>query len=202
MNLLVSGTGQTSSATVKTSEFNYGTFPATACISPGAFPGAVNVPVAGAGNLVARFRGFINIPEPMVLTFVIVANDAVDVTVGGTSIMAVSWGGLGWKDTVGVGFPAAGVYPVEVRWSSNQSCNIDPLEIGRAMSVIATDNGTIKCGPVTGTCPWNPPQPTYALISGASWLGSATGKSVTCTECTATGGCPAGQTCNAAKLCE
>lgn len=170
------------------------------CVSEGDFPGATAVPVGGAGNLGARMRGYLNIPAPMTWTLAVVGNDSIDVQIGGSSVATVSWSGLGWKRTVGVSFPQAGLYPLEVQWSSNQVCGLDPLEFGHAFSVIPGDNDTIQCGPGTAGCPWTAAT-HYTFIDSTWYVPTTHGGPTSCEQCAVDADCSAG-VCNDAGLCE
>ncbi len=182
------------------SDINFAQF-GNGCVSEGDFPGATAVPVGGAGNLGTRLRGYLNIPAPMTWTLAVIGNDAIDVRIGGNSVAALSWGGLGWKRTVGVSFPEAGLYPLEVQWSSNQICGIDPLEFGHAFSVIPGDNDTVHCGPGQGGCGWSAAT-DYTFIDSTWYVPSTDGAAIDCAQCADDGDCGVGEACNDAGLCQ
>ena len=203
MATLDAATGATSWAEVLVSQLNYTQFAANTCASPGVFPGMDLVPVAGAGNLAARFRGFVNVPEATLWTVAVVGNDSVRLRIGGVEVALLSWLQLGWKYTVSVGFLAPGLYPIEVEWTSNQNCDIDPLEIGVAVGAIeGYDGGVMHCGPGSGGCGWVPEQPPFALLGGPLLVPSVDGLDVSCEQCETDAQCPAGAACNAAGVCE
>ena len=203
MEILDSGAGATAQADVLAAQLDYGHFPASGCTSPGVFPGAASVPVDGAGDLAARFRGFLNLPAAGVWTLAVVGNDAVRVRVGGVEVALLSWAALGWKYTVSIGFLTPGLYPLEVEWTSNQNCNIDPLELAIAEGALeGYEGGVMHCGPSTGNCAFVPPQPPFGLLEGASLVPSTDGLSVSCEQCAADSDCPEGAGCNPAGVCE
>ena len=188
---------------VLVSQFNYASFPVNGCQSPGDFPGTDPVPVAGGGSLAARFRGFLNVPDSTVWTVAVLGNDAIRLRIGGVEVALLSWQGLGWKYTVSVGFLAPGLYPLEVEWTSNQQCGIDPLEIGVAVGGVEGDgDGVMHCGPGSGNCAWAPEQPPYSLLGGPLLVPSTGGLEVSCEQCEADEECPEDTSCNAAGLCE
>jgi len=181
------------------SDVNFSEF-GNGCVSNGDFPGATPVPVGGAGNLGARLRGYLNIPAPMTWTLAVIGNDSIDVRIGGDSVALLSWSGLGWKRTVGVSFPEAGLYPIEIQWSSNQICGIDPLELGHAFSIIPGDNDTLHCGPSTGGCGWSAAE-DYTFIDSTWYVPNTTGEPSSCEQCASNDDCGAGE-CNDAGICQ
>ncbi len=182
------------------SDINFAQF-GNGCVSQGDFPGATEIPVSGAGNLGTRMRGYLNIPAPMTWTLAVIGNDAINVNIGGSSVAQLSWHNLGWKRTIGVSFPEAGLYPLEVEWVSNQVCGIDPLEFGHAFSVIPGDNDTVHCGAVQGNCAWTAAT-NYSFIDSTWYVPSTDGEPTSCTQCGDDTDCAAGETCNDAGLCQ
>ena len=199
MQSLEEGPAQ-STAEAAAATFNYGFFPATGCTAGGDFAGADAVPVSTGGALAARFRGFLNIPEYTVWTLLVIGNDSVRVTIGDQQIALLSWSGLGWKYSVDVSFETGGLYPIEVEWSSNQNCGIDPLEIAFAEGQVpGYTGGVMHCGPSTGGC-GAVSTPAFQLLGGDVLISSTDGSAVTCARCSSDDDCPG--TCNPVGLCE
>ncbi len=86
-----------------------------------------------SGVGVARFRGPLNVPgpadQPVTWTIGAAGNDAARVLIGGIEVATPNWGELNWKQFRWVTFAQPGTYPIEVQWSTNHGCELDPLEL-------------------------------------------------------------------------
>ena len=203
MALLDGMNGASSSAISSVPQLNFGHFPNTGAYYTGDYPGADTVPVAGSGALAARFRGFLVISEPVVWTMELTGSDAVKLIIAGNVAALLSWANRGWKYSVGVRFESAGIYPIEIQWSTNQlSANAyDVLELGYAWGVQSGDNGVMHCAPQVLQCSWKP-SAAYQLVPSSLLIASSDGQPVDCQPCDSDEQCAPGHVCNAAGICQ
>ncbi|MBP7126206.1 thrombospondin type 3 repeat-containing protein, partial [Myxococcota bacterium] len=203
MALLDGMNGASSSAISSVPQLNFGHFPNTGAYYTGDYPGADTVPVAGSGALAARFRGFLVISEPVVWTMELMGSDAVKLIIAGNVAALLSWANRGWKYSVGVRFESAGIYPIEIQWSTNQlSANAyDVLELGYAWGVQSGDNGVMHCAPQVLQCSWKP-SAAYQLVPSSLLIASSDGQPVDCQPCDSDEQCAPGHVCNAAGICQ
>jgi hypothetical protein len=178
-----------------------------ATASIGNYPNTTPWPaLSPAGNHGAsRVRGYLHIPEGGDLnrTVGLIGNDALRLTIEGQTIIEVWWSSGQWKKFRHVSFPAPGLYAVEVEWSTNFICGIDPFEVVWGTELIAgygafdTMCASSNCGQFGD----GNPIPGLEIITGTEFVRSPDGGPLTCAECSVDGDCASGA-CGPAGICE
>ena len=153
----------------------------------------------------ARFRGYINVTcdDPLGVTLGLIGNDAVSLSIEGTTVMQNHWTDGQWKKFRYVSFPEPGLYAFEVQWSTNLSCTLDPLEVVTADGFVSGygDYDTM-CAYSSCTYGNNSAIPDFSIVD-SDWLVQTTGgDQSSCIQCASSTDCATGETCNTAGLCE
>jgi len=176
--------------------------------SPGNYPATtrawpVSTPTGGAGA--ARLRGYLVVePDMLNATVGLFANDSARLRINGVEIAWTSWGSGQWKRLRWVRFEAPGLYPFEVEWQTNQSWDIDPLEVVwgqgfipgyREFNTTCAEPGCVQ------PAHKSTPVPGLQIIAGSSLRSTTTGAASSCVECSTDADCGAGR-CGRAGLCE
>ena len=175
-------------------------------VSPGNFSGTQAWPVVSLSGSVgaARFRGYINLRcgEELNRTIGLIGNDAMSLSIAGTTITSNQWSSGQWKTFRYVSFPGPGLYPFEVQWSTNFVYDIDPFELIWAEGFLAGyDNYNTMCSGSFCTYGNNQPIPDFSVLASSNLAQSSTGADTSCEQCATTADCSAG-VCNTAGICE
>ena len=166
-----------------------------------AWPSALSGGSYGAG----RFRGYLNIgaSDPLNVTMGLIGNDAVSLTIEGTSIATVNWADGRWKKFRYVSFPEPGIYSFEIRWSTNLICDIDPMEVVWATGFVAGyDDYDTMCASATCTYGNGVAIPGFTVIDADNLVQATDGSDTTCDQCESDTDCLSTEVCNSAGVCE
>lgn len=156
------------------------------------------------GNGAARFRGYLVVtPDMLNATIGLMGNDSARLFIAGQEIAWVSWGSGGWKKFRWLRFEAPGLYPFELQWQTNQSWDLDPLEVVWGPGFVPGLQDYQPCCHTGFTSPPHKftPIPGLEIVAGPELLRSSTGADTACRSCSRDADCGAG-TCNSAGLCE
>jgi hypothetical protein len=165
-------------------------------------PWPASSPTGGTGA--ARFRGYLVVtPDMLNATIGLMGNDSARLLIAGQEIAWVSWGSGGWKKFRWLRFEAPGLYPFELQWQTNQSWDLDPLEVVWGPGFVPGLQDYQPCCHTGFTSPPHKftPIPGLEIVAGPELLRSSTGADTTCQSCGRDADCGAG-TCNSAGLCE
>ncbi|MFT5584796.1 MAG: hypothetical protein ACI9VR_002383 [Cognaticolwellia sp.] len=165
------------------------------------WPSTISTDSQGA----SRFRGYLNIgcEDPLSYTIGLMGNDALSLSIEGSTLMTVNWNDGEWKKFRYITFPEPGLYAFEVQWSTNNSCSIDPFELVWAEGFVSGyDDYDTMCSGSSCTYGTGVNIPGFSVLSGDSLVQSTTGASTSCTQCATTSDCSGSETCNSAGICE
>lgn len=131
------------------------------------------------------------------------ANDAADLSIEGVTIMTVNWNDGQWKKFRHVRFPEPGLYAYEIRWSSNNNCGIDPMELVWAESLVPGYNSyDTMCAGASCAYGNGVAIPGFTVIAGQALVESSNGTQTSCQHCSNNSQCLGNTLCNSAGVCE
>ena len=151
-----------------------------------------------------KFRGYLHIGcgEPTERTIGLIGNDSVRLLIEGQTILEQNWYSNRWKKFRWVSFPGPGLYAFEVQWSTNLNCNIDPMEVVWADSLLpGYESYDTMCN--SGACAYGDgaPIPGFRVVDGSELSSTLTGEAGSCEQCSIDADCAVG-VCGPAGLCE
>ena len=120
----------------------------------------------------------------------------------GQTILEQNWYSNRWKKFRWVSFPGPGLYAFEVQWSTNLNCNIDPMEVVWADSLLpGYESYDTMCN--SGACAYGDgaPIPGFRVVDGSELSSTLTGEAGSCEQCSIDADCAVG-VCGPAGLCE
>ena len=180
---------------------NYSVAPGNYTASTIPWPTLPSTSSGGAG----RIRGYINIGcgDELNYTFGLIGNDSVALYIEGQEIMKNNWSDGQWKKFRYVSFPGPGLYAVEVQWSTNLSCEIDPLEVVWSPGFVAGyDNYDTMCASSSCLYGTGVVIPGFTILDFNNLVQSSDGSATSCDQCSTSADCASGETCNSAGICE
>ena len=153
----------------------------------------------------ARFRGYLNVTcdDPLDMTLGLIGNDAVILTIEGTTVMQNHWTDGQWKKFRHVSFPEPGLYAFEIQWSTNLVCGIDPMELVWADGFVSGYGSyDTMCSYASCTYGDNTVIPGFSIVDGDMLVQTTGGVQSSCVQCASSSDCASGETCNSAGVCE